>query len=145
VTAIPVLHRFLYRNYQSTKSAIRLWLADTGFQNDADVPEEIADVYATCAQQYGAEHAIRNLDAGRLGFDLEERMSTLTQPVALLWSDASLTQPPEWAEQLQARLPGASVTRLPNAGRLAAMESPEPVVDALREQLRSELRLFKES
>lgn len=147
VSAIPVLHRFLYRNYRSTASAVRQWLANCAFANPDAVTDEIADVYATCAQQYGAEHAIRNLCAGRLDFDLEGRMSALSQPIALLWGDAAPAQPPEWMENLPARLPGAGaglgLTRLRDAGRLAAVESPQQVAAALREQLRSDLRVFQ--
>ncbi|MEA3189126.1 MAG: hypothetical protein QOD99_2956, partial [Chthoniobacter sp.] len=58
LAALPVLNDFLYRNHQSTRSAIREWLMEYGFANPSKVTEEIVEVYTTCAQQYGAEHAI---------------------------------------------------------------------------------------
>lgn len=142
VCAVPVLQRFLYRNYQSTRSAVRQALTMLSAGDGADLPEEVTEVYATCAQQYGAEHAIRNLDSGRLAFDLEGRLCSLTQPVGLLWGDAAPAQPLATAEHLLGRLSGATISPLPGAGRLAAIESPGAVAAALREQLRSDLRVF---
>lgn len=140
--ALPLLHRFLYRNYQSTRVAIRTWLTEYGFADPSRVTDEIVDVYATCAQQYGAEHAIANLHAGRLGFDLEARVKTLTQPLTLLWSDSDRSFPLEWAERLRGAVRQGNIVILPNAGQLAALETPEQVTAVLREQLQSELRVL---
>lgn len=144
-TVIPVLHHFLYRNYQSTKSAIRAWLAAFGFFDANKLSDEVTDVFTTCAQQYGAEHAIRNLYAGRLNFNLEERIKMLAQPMTLLWSDSVPSMPLEWAQRLQSLAQAGSVIVLQNTGQLAAIETPEQVTATLHEQLRSELRVFNAS
>src|SRR5581483_3962364 len=140
--ALPLLNRFLYRNYQSTKSAMREWLTQFGFANPAKVTEEVVDVYATCAQQYGAEHAIANLHAGRLCFDFESRIKTLAQPVTLLWSDAVPASPLDWAQRLREMVRNSNLHILQNVGPLAALESPEQVTAALSEQLQSQLRVL---
>lgn len=142
-TALPVLHRFLYRNYQSTRSAMRTWLASYGFADPFKLSDEVVDVYTTCAQQYGTEYAIRNLHAGRLSFDLEGRIKTLTLPITLLWSDAASLAPLEWAERLKALVPASSLIVLKNVAQLAAIEAPDQVTEALREQLQTELRVFR--
>ena len=143
--ALPLLHRFLYRNYESTKTAIQAWLNTFGFSNPSAVNEETVNIYTTCARQYGAEHAIRNLHMGRLGFDLEDRMKTLTQPVTLLWSDSVPLLPFEWAQRLQAITPNCNIVTLGGAALLATVEFPDQVCAILQEQLSGELRVVKES
>lgn len=139
--ALPLLNQFLYRNYQSTRAAVRLWLTTFGFADATKVTDEIVDVYTTCAQQYGAEHAIANLHAGRLSFDFEARARMLTQPVTLLWSEAAAAFPIEWAQRLRETMRHGSVRTLPPSGPLAALECPEPMKAALREELQTELRV----
>ncbi len=139
--AMPLLNRFLYRNYQLTNGAIRAWLTDFGFADASRVTDEVVDVYATCAQQYGAEHAIANLHAGRLCFDFEARIKMLPLPVTLLWSDATPTAPIEWAHRLRASLRNGTLVILPNVGPLGALEAPEQMTAILREQLQTGLRV----
>jgi pimeloyl-ACP methyl ester carboxylesterase len=76
----PLVHRFTYRNYESGRTSIRRWITGRGFTDPARLTEETIDVYATCAQQYGAEHALRNLYSGRLGVDLDRRLPMLSRP-----------------------------------------------------------------
>ena len=121
---------------------MREWLAQFGFTDPAGVTEEIVDVYTTCAQQYGAEHAIANLHAGRLSFDFSARAQSLTQPLTLLWSDSSPAFPLEWARRLCELGKNCTMRVLQNVGPLAALEAPEQVIAALREQLQSELRVL---
>jgi pimeloyl-ACP methyl ester carboxylesterase len=143
VSHIPLLRPFIYRNYLSTRSAIRSWLTQYGFANPESVTEEMVDVFTTCAQQSGAEHAIRNFHAGRLNFDLEKRMRSVTQPVTLLWSDKAAFPPLDWAYQFQAMLANCNVVILRECGLYAALESPAQMIEALRDQLQSDLRIYK--
>jgi pimeloyl-ACP methyl ester carboxylesterase len=139
----PLLTRFLYRNHQSTPAAIRAMLARYCFAGRERVTDEMVEVFATCAQQPGAEHAIRNLQAGRFALDLENRLSTLTQPVHFLWGDQSVFPPPEWAERLAAIPKTGTLTIVPDAGAMAALEAPERVAAALREVLDPGFRVVR--
>jgi pimeloyl-ACP methyl ester carboxylesterase len=131
----PMAHRFMYRNYDSSRAAIRGWLVVHGFTDGSRIADEALDVYATCAQQYGAEHAIRNLYSGRMNLDLVGRLRSLSQPVTLLW--------PEQGNDLQADLPTwlqalAGGTRLrigPRLSQLAALEGAPEIAALLAEEL----------
>lgn len=139
--AIPLLNRFIYRNYQATKAAIRSWMTGFGFADASRVTDEAVEVLTTCAQQYGAEHAIHNLQSGRFSFDLENRMAMLTQPVTLMWSESAVFPPFDWAKRFQSMVKNCNVIALPKVGALAALEAPEEVASMLREQLQQELRV----
>jgi pimeloyl-ACP methyl ester carboxylesterase len=111
---------------------------------DADkLSAEVADVMTTCAQQYGAEHAILNLQRGHLNFDLDARMKMLALPVTLLWGDQCAHPPVEAAPKLQALVQNCGVIILKDAGAMAALESPEQVAEVLRAELPGELRVYK--
>lgn len=134
------LHRFLYRNYQSTRDAVRNWLA-AGFVDSSRLTEETVEVFTTCAQQSGAEYAIRNLHGGRLDFDLEGRMALLKTPVSLLWGSEPGQPTLEAGERLQQALPNSNLSVIPRLGAFAAMEDPAAVVTALNELLDPTLRV----
>jgi len=131
----PLVHRFIYRNYESNRSAIRAWLALHGFADPARMTDETLDVYATCAQQSGAEHAIRNLYAGRLNVHLEERLPMLSQPVTMLWPEHGLDAPAELPGRLQAMARGSRLRQSGRLSRLAAVESPAEIAALLVEEL----------
>lgn len=139
----PLLNRFLYRNYHATQSAIRSWLVDRAFVEGNLVTDEMVDVLTTCAQQYGAEHSILNFQAGRVEFDLEQRLKTLSQPVTLLWGDQSAFPRLESAYRLQPAIRNCNLRIIENAGTLAALECPARLVEILRSHLDGELGLFK--
>ena len=143
ICRVPLLNRFLYRNHHSTKTAVYAWLSQYGFDDPAKITEETLDVFTTCAQQYGAEHAVLNYYAGRLNFDLERHIKMLTQPVTFLWSDQPVFPPLEWAYRFQQMLPHASVVVLEKVGQFAALEDPEQMTAVLHEQLQGDLRVFK--
>ncbi len=140
---VPVLNRFIYRNYFSTPTAVRTWLTQYAFANPARVTDELVQVYTTCAQQYGAQFAILNFHAGRLNFDLERRMRDLDLPVTLLWSDRATFPPLEWAYRLQETTRRCSLSILKNVGPLAALEDPAQVTRVLEEALDGQIRLFE--
>lgn len=137
----PLLNRFVYRNYQSTKAAMRLWLAQGGFFDPARLTDETVDVFSTCAQQYGAEYAAFNYLSGRLNFDLEARLKSVVQPVAIFWDDPAVGGQ-DSAERLQKIIRNCSVTVLKNTGPLAAIEDPAGMSALLDGQLEEELRVF---
>ena len=142
-TMTPLLHRFLYRNYESSRAAIRVWLSAHGFADPARISEEALEVYATCAQQWGAEHAIRNLYAGRLNIALEERLPTLTQQVTLLWPDQCPDVPAELPTRLQSLAKGSRLRTASRLSQLAAIESPEEIAILLAEELDPALKVLR--
>jgi len=131
----PLIHRFMYRNYESSRVAVRGWLAVHGFANPSRITEEALDVYATCAQQYGAEHAIRNLYSGRLNIDLAGRLGSLSQPVTFLWPDPSAAGKPDLPARLQALARGSRLVLCPALSQLAAIESPVELGGLLASEL----------
>ena len=139
---MEALQRFLYRNYQSTREAVRNWLT-AGFVDASRLTEEAVEVYTTCAQQSGAEYAIRNFHAGRLNFDLEERMGLLKLPVTLLWGSEPGQPSLELGERLLGLVPHGNLVVMPRVGALAPMEDPAALVAALEEQLNPDLHVVK--
>jgi len=138
----PLLNRFVYRNYLSTKAAVRSWLAEHAFSDPARLTDETVDVFATCAQQYGAEYAVFNYFSGQLNFDLDARMKTVLQPVAILWSDHPALPPVESAERLKKMTGNCTLGTLKNTGLLASVEDPEQMIAAIEQQLGEELRVL---
>jgi pimeloyl-ACP methyl ester carboxylesterase len=132
----PLVHRFVYRNYESSRAAVRGWLGIHGFVDPSRITDESVEVYSTCAQQYGAEHAIRNLCAGRLNVALEDRLPMLSQPVTLLWPDpAPDFIPSDLAARLQALTKGGRLRFASCLSRLAAIEAPAEIAALLAEEL----------
>ena len=132
---LPPVHRFMYRNYESSRIAVRGWLATHGFVDASRITDETVDVYATCAQQYGAEHAIRNLHAGRLNVDLDGRLPMLSQPVTLLWSEQPGETPSELPVRLQGLARGSRLLMVPRLSQLAAVEGAAEIAALLAEEL----------
>ncbi|MGA3170483.1 MAG: alpha/beta fold hydrolase [Chthoniobacteraceae bacterium] len=139
VSMAPLVHRFVYRNYESSRAAVKGWIAAHGFADASRVTDETVDVYATCAQQYGAEHAIRNLHAGRLNVNLEERLPMLSQPVTLLWPEGQGEQP----VRLHALAPGSRLATVPRLSQLAAIEGAAEIASLLAEELQPGLKVVK--
>ncbi len=138
-----LLQRFLYRNYQSTRNAVRNWLAIGGFADASRVSEEALDVFTTCAQQSGAEYAIRSYHRNRLAVDLEERMPTVAQPVTLIWGSEAGHPPVEEGHRLLALGRQASLHLLPRVSALGALEDPAAMSALLKEQLEPGLRVVE--
>ena len=126
-----VLHRFMYRNYESSRAAVRAWLTLQGFADPGKLTEETVEVYATCAQQYGAEHALRNLYAARLNVDLEGRLKTLSQPVTMIWPEGLGDLP----AKMQSFSPDSRLLTAPRWSQLAAIEGAEEMAALLAEEL----------
>ena len=139
---VEALQRFLYRNYQSTRDAVRNWLA-AGFVDASRLTEEVVEVFTTCAQQSGAEYAIRNFHAGRLKFDLEARISSVTAPVTLLWGSEPGQPSLEFGERLRVGVPHGNLVVIPRVGAFAPLEDPAAVVAVLNEHLDPTLRVVR--
>lgn len=102
-------------------------LAGTGSRLDADGVRAYRQLITDPAHAAGA---LRMMAAWDLR-ELERRLPTLRVPLALLASDGDLTVPPAHARQVAARVPGATLHRLPRLGHLAHEEDPAAVMAAL--------------
>lgn len=102
-------------------------LAGTGSRLDADGVRAYRQLITDPAHAAGA---LRMMAAWDLR-ELERRLPTLKVPLALLASDGDLTVPPAHARQVAARVPGATLHRLPGLGHLAHEEDPLAVMRVL--------------
>ncbi len=107
VYRIPLLGRFLYRNHLSTRNAMATWLRRIAFFDPEKVTEETVEVFATCAQQPGAEHAVLSWLSGSLSFDFQGHVHSCRCPVTLLEAAslmAPLEAPREMAEAIASKI-----------------------------------------
>ena len=137
----PLLARFLYRNHLSTRAAVAHWLRKAAFFDPALVTEEMIDVFATCAQQPGAEFSAVRWIGGGLRLDLERWLEVVAQPIALIWGGAVPAGSVELGRRRPQHAGAASLTVFPDAGIMAAQETPQAMIAALQEQLRDDLRV----
>ena len=136
---IPGVRRFVYRNYLSRAPFIRDWLTRFALTDPASVTEEMVTILSTCAQQYGAEHAILGFLRGRMAFDIERRLHDVPAPVHILWPDRATGFSPDGGAPICRKLPRACLEILPGCGILAALESPDLVEAAIVRALRGDL------
>jgi len=129
LSALPGLSRFIYRNHLASDSFIRTWLSDEAFADPARLTDEIVTILTTCAQQYGAEHAMLGLLRGRLAFDLLSGLSAIATPTFILWPQKA-PLPPNIDSVLKA-IPNSTLEVLPETGVLAALENPKLVTQTL--------------
>ena len=94
------------------------WLEQRGFSDPGKISQETVDVFATCAQQYGAEHAIFDLLTQRYAFDLESLIARVTQPMTLLWANSASVAPLEWAYRFQSLAKRSSLRIVEKTGLL---------------------------
>jgi len=140
LSGLPGINRFVYRNYLARAPFIRSWLSRVALANPAKLSEEMVDILATCAQQYGAEHAILGFLRGRLAFDIEKRLPDVMIPVHILWPDRVPGFPVASGESICRKLALGSLEVLPDCGLLAALENPELVAPTLAQALNAHLK-----
>ena len=139
LSGIPWVRRFVYRNYLSRAPFIRAWLTRFALTNPGALTEEMVTILSTCAQQYGAEHAILGFLRGRIAFDIERRLHDVPVPVHILWPDRATGFSPDGGAAICSKLPRASLEILPGCGILAALENPDLVEAAIGHALRGDL------
>ncbi len=142
LSGMPGINRFVYRNYLARTSFIRGWLSKFAFAEPTAVTDEMVTILSTCAQQYGAEHAILAFLRGRLAFDIEARLAQISAPVHILWPERAYGFTVETGRALAGRIPGASFETIPAAGVLAALEVPQSIGSAIERLLPTEPRLL---
>jgi len=136
---IPALKRFIYRNYLSRAPFIRNWLTRVGFAKPENVTDETVSILTTCAQQYGAEHAILGFLRNRRRFHVEDRLGNVIAPVHILWPEAAKGFDPAEGSELCRKLPNSSLHILPEAATFAPMEMPTEIGTAISRWLDADL------
>lgn len=139
ISGLPGVRRFVYRNYLSRAPFIRAWLTRFALTNPEALTEEMVTILSTCAQQYGAEHAILGFLRGRMAFDIERRLRDVPVPVHILWPDRATGFSPDSGASICRKLPRASMEILSGCGILAALENPDLVEAAIAQALRGDL------
>jgi len=140
---LPGLNGFLYRNYLARRTSVRGWLENHGFADPARLTEEMVDVYTTCAQQAGADHAILHFLSGSYHFDLEARLPLIPHPTTLLWAAQAAYPPVDWAARFQALIPHCRLRILEAAGLLAPLEQPDALTALITDELDGGLRIVE--
>ena len=139
LSGIPGVRRFVYRKYLSRAPFIRAWLTRSALTNPESLTEEMVTILSTCAQQYGAEHAILGFLRGRMAFDIERRLHDVPAPVHILWPDRATGFSPDSGAAICRKLPQASMEILPGCGILAALENPDLLEAAISQSLAGDL------
>lgn len=135
LVGLPGLNRFVYHNYLSREPFIRGWLSRFALGDPSRLTEEMVRALATCAQQPGAEHAIFGFLRGRLAFDIESRFDRVPQEVTILWPDRAAGFPLDAGEAISRKLSRARFVPVPDAGILAALETPSRIIELLAAEL----------
>jgi hypothetical protein len=113
------------------------------FADGSRITDETVEVYATCAQQSGAEYAIRNLLMGRLNVAIEERLPMVSQPVTILWPESAGENASELPGRLQALARGSRMRLAGRLSQLAAVEAPGEIASLLCEELDPGLKVVR--
>jgi haloalkane dehalogenase len=139
LSGIPGVRRFVYRNYLARAPFIRAWLTRFALTTPEALTEEMVTILSTCAQQYGAEHAILGFLRGRMAFDIERRLRDVPVPVHILWPDRATGFSHDGGASICRKLPRASMEILSGCGILAALENPDLLESAITRALRGDL------
>jgi pimeloyl-ACP methyl ester carboxylesterase len=141
LSRMPVLNRFVYRNYLAKPPFIRGWLARFGYGDPARIAEDVLDVLTSFAAQYGAEHAMLAFLRGRLLYDVKSQLPRLAQPVAVLWPDLPDRFPAAQLEGLARSIPGSHTILAGRTGVLGALETPDLLQRMIEEELQRPIQL----
>ena len=131
-SSVPPLARFIYNTALSRENYLRSWLEKVGFDDPAQITDEVVKHLAACAQQPGAAHAILHLLRQGMPTDLETRLPNIKCPVFIIQPE---NRPLSAIQPVLDKIPQVSVLPLPRAGSLAALEIPDAVTKALAQAL----------
>jgi len=141
LSRLPVLNRFVYRNYFARRPFIRGWLARFGFGDPARITDDVTDVLTSFAGQYGAEYAMLAFLRGRLLYDVKSQLGRLATPVSVLWPDLPDRFPPAQMDWLAKAVPHSRIVLAGRTAALGALETPELMHRLVDEELQSQTRL----
>jgi pimeloyl-ACP methyl ester carboxylesterase len=145
LAALPLARQTYYYRFLATKTRIRLWLATACFADPEKIDDEIVDVLWTYARQFGANRAILHSIRGKLNVDLERHLAEVTQLVTLVWGEEAKFPSVHTGYRLREVARQSNLVVLPDAGVLAALESPRELKELLDRELDSEIRIYQAS
>ncbi len=143
LAALPLARQTYYYRFLATKTRIRLWLATTCFADPEKIDDEIVDVLWTYARQFGANRAVLHSIRGKLNVDLERHLAEVTQPITLVWGEEAKVPSVHTGDRLREVARQSNLVVLPNAGVLAALESPHELKELLDRELDSQIRIYQ--
>jgi pimeloyl-ACP methyl ester carboxylesterase len=131
----PVLGEGLY-NLLTSKPAIRYFLADHGFADEAHITDEWVEYDWRTTHQPGARYAPASFVSGFLDMDVDlgAMLADLDEPVTVIWGgEADL--PPVKRGREMAEAAGARLLVVEGADLLPHAEFPEDFLEAVRDAL----------
>lgn len=135
LAGIPRLNSFFYRHAISRQPFVRDWLLRFGFRNPEQIDPEMVEIVATCASQYGAEHAMISFLRGRARYDVTRQLPRITQPTTLLWPESDKDFPVSDANKITASVPFCRVIMSKEISPLGALECPSVMEELVRAAL----------
>ncbi len=100
-------------------------------ESHPEIVQELIDYRLSGAVPAEAYQAQVAAGAAMIGDSFEERLAEIAVPTLILFGEHDRVVPPGNAELLAARIPGAQVTILPDAGHIFPIEAPDATVKAL--------------
>lgn len=83
------------------------------------------------------QHQVRHYDSVHT-LETADKLSDLGRvPVQLIWGAEDAWQVPDWAQKLQAAIPGAKLTILDDCGHFAPEDQPEWIAELIRQFIQS--------
>jgi pimeloyl-ACP methyl ester carboxylesterase len=136
---IPGLSRFAYDHYMARPHFIKTWLTRSGFLQPENVSEETVGILSTCAQQYGASHAILSLPNRRKNLTAASRLADVHAPVHIMWPGSASDFPADEGSALCRELPRGSMEILPECAPFAPLENPGALSESIARWLDGDL------
>jgi pimeloyl-ACP methyl ester carboxylesterase len=131
----PVLGEGLY-NLLTSKPAIRYFLADHGFADEAHITDEWVEYDWRTTHQPGARYAPASFVSGFLDMDVDlgAMLADLDEPVTMIWGGEADLPPVDRGREL-AEAAGVRLLVVEGADLLPHAEFPEDFLDAVRDAL----------
>jgi pimeloyl-ACP methyl ester carboxylesterase len=131
----PVLGEGLY-NLLTSKPAIRYFLADHGFADEAHITDEWVEYDWRTTHQPGARYAPASFVSGFLDMDVDlgAMLADLDEPVTVIWGGEADLPPVDRGREL-AEAAGVRLLVVEGADLLPHAEFPEDFLDAVRDAL----------
>jgi pimeloyl-ACP methyl ester carboxylesterase len=133
---LPWAPHLIARDRESVGIYLRHFYEHWSYRHDALRPlefERIVDAYARPGAFEASIAWYRARPRDRRAAALAHPASLgVAQPAEVLWSDRDPVAPPSWVEGIEAFLPNARITPVPDAGHFVAWEDPGTVTQAVR-------------
>lgn len=92
-------------------------------------------VRRTTEQMIHTPEVNRHMSANNYGFDVEDSLESIAQPVLVLAGASDRVCPPEAAQHMAARIPGAELVIFEQSGHISYLEEPDRYIAVVRDFL----------